>query len=56
MKFDSYPRFLRSDVHRQCVAAEASHKKLPFPSDKTDEKLRISSVQQTPSKVINMAD
>ncbi|XP_026461742.1 regulator of G-protein signaling loco-like [Ctenocephalides felis] len=52
MKFDSYPRFLRSDLHRQCVTAEASHKRLPFPIDnKTDEKLRISSAQQTPSKL-----
>ena len=30
MKFDSYPRFLKSDVYRQCLVAEMEGVPLPF--------------------------
>lgn len=31
MKFDSYPRFLKSDLYKECVVRELSGQALPFP-------------------------
>lgn len=54
MKFDSYARFIRSDLYKQCVQAEASNTHLPFPGgDQMDSLLqtRIRTPTQTPTKV-----
>lgn len=31
MKFDSYPRFLKSDLYKECLVRELSGQELPFP-------------------------
>lgn len=41
MKFDSYQRFIRSDLYKSCLEAEANKKPLPYPGgDKLDVGLR----------------
>lgn len=44
MKFDSYQRFIRSDLYKSCLAAEAKKQPLPYPGDQLDPGLRIVSV------------
>lgn len=44
MKFDSYPRFLKSDIYKQCLAGE--FQKLP-----SDSRLLINPMCSTPSKL-----
>lgn len=41
MKFDSYQRFIRSDLYKSCLTAEAKKQPLPYPSDQLDPGLRI---------------
>ena len=40
MRQDSYPRFLKSDLYKQCVVAEMEGKALPFgpPQEKKEDK------------------
>ena len=38
MKFDSYPRFLKSDLYRQCLVADLENCPLPFEETEEDEK------------------
>lgn len=40
MKFDSYQRFIRSDLYKSCLEAEANNKPLPYPGDTLDVGLR----------------
>lgn len=40
MKFDSYSRFIRSDLYKSCVEAETNNQPIPF-SDRLDAKLDI---------------
>lgn len=42
MKFDSYQRFIRSELYKSCVEAESKKQPLPFPGDSLDPDLRIS--------------
>lgn len=42
MKFDSYQRFIKSDMYRQCQDAEAKGHPLPYPGDQLDPLLRTS--------------
>lgn len=44
MKFDSYQRFIRSDVYKSCQTAEAQNQPLPYPGDQLDSGLRIYAV------------
>lgn len=44
MKFDSYQRFIRSDLYKSCLSAEAKKQPLPYPSDQLDPGLRIQIV------------
>lgn len=44
MKFDSYQRFIRSDLYKSCLTAEAKKQPLPYPSDQLDPGLRIQIV------------
>lgn len=45
MKFDSYQRFIRSDLYKACVDAENRNLPLPYPAEHLDPTLRIN-VQQ----------
>lgn len=57
MKFDSYHRFIRSDVYKSCLNAEAKKLPPPYPGDSLDPGLRIvplvskSSTTSTSSKL-----
>lgn len=52
MKFDSYARFIRSDLYKQCLDAEERGLVLPYPGgDQIDALLRTGSVTPTPTKV-----
>lgn len=42
MKFDSYQRFIRSDLYKTCLAAEQQKKPLPYPGQQLDPNLRTS--------------
>lgn len=42
MKFDSYQRFIRSDLYKSCLAAEQQKQALPYPGHQLDPKLRIT--------------
>lgn len=41
MKFDSYQRFIRSDLYKSCVIAEEKKQPLPYTADELDPDLRI---------------
>lgn len=51
MKFDSYQRFIRSDLYKTCVDAENKNVTLPYTADKLDPVLRIA-VQQPPTSTM----
>uniref|UniRef100_A0AAG5CWK9 RGS domain-containing protein n=1 Tax=Anopheles atroparvus TaxID=41427 RepID=A0AAG5CWK9_ANOAO len=42
MKFDSYQRFIKSDLYRVCQEAEAKNHPLPYTGDQLDPMLRTS--------------
>lgn len=42
MKFDSYQRFIRSDLYKTCLAAEQKNQPLPYPGNQLDPCLRTS--------------
>lgn len=42
MKFDSYQRFIRSDLYKSCLTAEQQKQALPYPGHQLDPKLRIT--------------
>lgn len=42
MKFDSYQRFIRSDLYKTCLAAEQQKQPLPYPGNQLDPHLRTS--------------
>lgn len=42
MKFDSYQRFIRSDLYKTCLAAEQKNQTLPYPANQLDPNLRTS--------------
>lgn len=44
MKFDSYQRFIRSDLYKSCLTADAKKQPLPYPGDQLDPGLRILTV------------
>ncbi|XP_035900546.1 regulator of G-protein signaling loco isoform X2 [Anopheles stephensi] len=47
MKFDSYQRFIKSDMYRVCQEAEAKGQVLPYPGEQLDPMLRTSSTMAT---------
>lgn len=51
MKFDSYQRFIRSDLYKSCVAAEQQKKPLPYPGNQLDPSLRttVELYEKSPS-------
>lgn len=51
MKFDSYQRFIRSDLYKSCLDAENRNLPLPYPGDQLDPTLRIN-VQQVQASTL----
>lgn len=49
MKFDSYQRFLRSDLYKQCLQAEKKGKSLPYSGDKLDDLLKTTNFSESAS-------
>ncbi|XP_052903171.1 regulator of G-protein signaling loco-like [Anopheles moucheti] len=49
MKFDSYQRFIKSDMYRVCQEAEAKGQILPYPGEQLDPMLRTSSTMVSSS-------
>lgn len=45
MKFDSYQRFIRSDLYKNCLVAENMKQPLPHPGHLLDPNLRILSLE-----------
>lgn len=43
MKFDSYQRFIRSDLYKSCLLAESKKQPLPYPAEQLDPSLRVFS-------------
>lgn len=54
MKFDSYQRFIRSDLYKICLTAESKKQPLPYPADQLDPVLRIiTTMHEKPSTSIS---
>lgn len=53
MKFDSYQRFIRSDLYKTCLDAEARNLPLPYPAEHLDPMLKIA-VAQPPSSTTKL--
>ncbi|XP_053969443.1 regulator of G-protein signaling loco isoform X2 [Anastrepha ludens] len=54
MKFDSYQRFIRSDMYKSCLEAEEKRQQLPYKAEDLDELLRTSAHQAvTVSSVVS---
>ncbi|KAJ6635573.1 Regulator of G-protein signaling loco [Pseudolycoriella hygida] len=51
MKFDSYQRFIRSDLYKSCLDAESKKLPLPYPGDQLDSGLRTHLVSPLASKL-----
>lgn len=51
MKFDSYQRFIRSDLYKSCLDAEAKKLPLPYPGDQLDSGLRTHLVSPLATKL-----
>ena len=51
MKFDSYQRFIRSDLYKACLDAESRNLPLPYPGDQLDPTL-IISIEQSQTNTI----
>lgn len=49
MKFDSYQRFIRSDLYKSCLNAENKKQPLPYPADQLDPELRIHPLESKSS-------
>uniref|UniRef100_A0A1B0BG06 RGS domain-containing protein n=1 Tax=Glossina palpalis gambiensis TaxID=67801 RepID=A0A1B0BG06_9MUSC len=51
MKFDSYPRFIRSNLYRSCLQAEEKGEPLPLSGDNLDELFKIGFLPTNSSKL-----
>lgn len=49
MKFDSYQRFLRSELYKQCVLAEGKGKNLPYAAEQLDDLLKTGNFCESAS-------
>ncbi len=48
MKYDSYPRFLKSDIYKNCIRTEMEDKSIPY--SKTNEEKPNHFVRQSKQK------
>lgn len=55
MKFDSYSRFIRSELYKSCVEAETNAQPLPF-SDRLDPKLEIQLAKSENGKLLTKTE
>ena len=44
MKFDSYQRFIKSDLYKSCLEAETKNQPIPYSAEQLDPFLRTSSI------------
>ncbi|XP_061393688.1 regulator of G-protein signaling loco-like [Musca vetustissima] len=51
MKFDSYQRFIRSDLYKNCQNAEEKNQPLPYGADNLDALLRTNFLQSASPKL-----
>ncbi|XP_062564387.1 regulator of G-protein signaling loco isoform X4 [Armigeres subalbatus] len=51
MKFDSYQRFIKSDMYKTCQDSEAKGHPLPYPGEQLDPLLRIGFALQSTTKL-----
>uniref|UniRef100_A0A1A9UWD6 RGS domain-containing protein n=1 Tax=Glossina austeni TaxID=7395 RepID=A0A1A9UWD6_GLOAU len=51
MKFDSYPRFIRSNLYRSCLQAEEKGEPLPLSGDNLDELFKTGFLPTNSSKL-----
>lgn len=51
MKFDSYSRFIRSDLYKACLSAEKRKQSLPLSNESLDERLLTINSANNTSKV-----
>lgn len=51
MKFDSYQRFIRSELYKTCLIAESKNQPLPYPGDQLDPGLRTGTTTPAMSKL-----
>lgn len=51
MKFDSYQRFIKSDMYKTCQDSEAKGHPLPYPGEQLDPLLRIGFTLQSTTKL-----
>lgn len=51
MKFDSYQRFIRSDLYKSCLDADAKKLPLPYPGDQLDSGLRTHLISPLATKL-----
>ena len=58
MKQDSYPRFLKSELYKQCVVAEMEGKPLPFSGQGDDEPRprEEKKVGTRPTELVGLVD
>ncbi|XP_055378181.1 regulator of G-protein signaling loco isoform X3 [Condylostylus longicornis] len=48
MKFDSYQRFIRSDLYKKCLEAEAKNQPLPYTGENLSDSLKTSNMLNSP--------
>lgn len=53
MKFDSYQRFIRSDLYKQCLTAEQQKQPLPYPGNQLDPNLRTAIETQENANAVS---
>lgn len=51
MKFDSYQRFIRSDLYKKCIEAEENNQTLPYTAEGLDELLKTNFHQTAQTKL-----
>ncbi|XP_058454976.1 uncharacterized protein LOC131432618 isoform X2 [Malaya genurostris] len=51
MKFDSYQRFIKSDMYKTCLDSETKGQPLPYPGEQLDPLLRTSFAVQLTTKL-----
>ena len=56
MKFDSYQRFIRSDLYKNCLQAEEKEQPLPYGAENLDAQLKTNFLQNASPKVCSSSN